>query len=33
MERETSGVRNEYFQVKAEAAIGLPKAEELARAA
>ena len=33
IERETSGARNEYFQVKDEAAIGLPKAEELARAA
>src|SRR5512137_2801549 len=32
-ERETSGARNEYFEVKEEAAIGLPKAEELARAA
>jgi hypothetical protein len=33
IERETSGARNEYFQVKEEAAIGLPKGEELARAA
>ena len=33
VERETSGARNEYFEVKKEAAIGLPKAEELARAA
>lgn len=32
-ERETGGARNEYFEVKEEAAIGLPKAEELARAA
>ena len=32
-ERETSGARNEYFEVKEEAAIGLPKGEELARAA
>jgi len=32
-ERETGGARNEYFEVKDEAAIGLPKAEELARAA
>jgi hypothetical protein len=32
-ERETSGARNEYFEVKAAAAIGLPKGEELARAA
>ena len=33
IERETKGARNEYFQVKEEAAIGLPKGEELARAA
>ena len=33
IERETSGAQNEYFQVKEEAAIGLPKGEELARAA
>jgi hypothetical protein len=33
VERETSGARNEYFEVKEEAAIGLPKAEQLARAA
>jgi hypothetical protein len=32
-ERETSGARNVYFAVKDEAAIGLPKGEELARAA
>jgi hypothetical protein len=32
-ERETGGARNEYFEVKSEAAIGLPKVEELARAA
>jgi hypothetical protein len=32
-ERETAGSRNEYFEVKEEAAIGLPKGEELARAA
>jgi hypothetical protein len=32
-ERETGGARNEYFEVKDEAAIGLPKGEELARAA
>ena len=32
-ERETGGARNEYFEVKDEAAIGLPKAEELVRAA
>ena len=32
-EREMSGVRNEYFEVKDGAAIGLPKGEELARAA
>ena len=31
---ETGGAaRNEYFEVKDEAAIGLPKGEELARAA
>ena len=29
VERETSGARNEYFEVKADAAIGLPKGEEL----
>jgi hypothetical protein len=33
LDRETTGARNEYFEVKEEAAIGLPKAEELARAA
>jgi hypothetical protein len=33
IDRETSGARNEYFEVKEEAAIGLPKVEELARAA
>jgi DNA polymerase/3'-5' exonuclease PolX len=33
IERETSGARNECFEVKEEAAIGLPKGEELARAA
>ena len=33
VERETAGARNEYFEVNAQAAIGLPKAEELARAA
>jgi hypothetical protein len=33
VERETAGARNEYFEVKAEAAIGLPKGEDLARAA
>ena len=32
-ERETGGARNEYFEVKDAAAIGLPKGEELARAA
>jgi DNA polymerase/3'-5' exonuclease PolX len=32
-ERETSGARNEYFEVKEEAAIGLPQGEQLARAA
>lgn len=33
IEHETGGARNEYFEVKDEAAIGLPKGEELARAA
>lgn len=33
LHREMMGARNEYFDVKEEAAIGLPKAEELARAA
>jgi hypothetical protein len=34
MDRESAGAaRNEYFEVKEEAAIGLPKGEELARAA
>jgi hypothetical protein len=33
IDHETAGARNEYFEVKAEAAIGLPKGEELARAA
>ena len=33
LERETAaGARNEYFEVNAEAAIGLPKAEALASA-
>ena len=33
IERETAGAaRNEYFEVKAEAAIGLPKGEELVEA-
>jgi len=32
-ERETGGARNEYFEVKDAAAIGLPAREELARAA
>jgi hypothetical protein len=32
-EREMAGARNECFEVNARAAIGLPKAEELARAA
>ena len=27
-ERETAGARNEYFEVKVDAAIGLPKGEE-----
>jgi hypothetical protein len=33
LDRETTGARNEYFELKQEAAIGLPKTEELARAA
>jgi len=34
IDRETTGAaRNEYFEVKDEAAIGLPKGEEMARAA
>jgi hypothetical protein len=33
VDRETGGARNEYFQVKTDAAINLPKAEEMARAA
>jgi hypothetical protein len=33
VDRETTGARNEYFQIKSDAAIGLPKAEDLARAA
>jgi hypothetical protein len=33
IDRETTGARNEYFEVKDESAIGLPKGEELARAA
>jgi hypothetical protein len=33
IERETAGARNEYFEVKEEAAIGLPREQELARAA
>jgi hypothetical protein len=34
IDRETAGAaRNEYFEVKAEAAFGLPKGEEMARAA
>jgi hypothetical protein len=32
IDRETAGARNEYFEVKAEAAIGLPKSEELLQA-
>jgi hypothetical protein len=32
IDRETSGARNEYFEVKSEAAIGLPKSEELVEA-
>jgi hypothetical protein len=34
IDRETMGAaRNEYFEIRGEAAIGLPKGEELARAA
>ena len=33
IDREMAGARNECFEVKTEAAMGLPKAEELARAA
>ncbi len=34
IDSETAGAaRNEYFEVKTQAAIGLPKGEELARAA
>jgi hypothetical protein len=34
IDRETAGAaRNEYFEVKADAAIGLPKAQEMAHAA
>ena len=32
MDHELAGARNEYFEVKAEAAIGLPKSEELMQA-
>jgi hypothetical protein len=32
MDHETSGARNEYFAVKDEAAIGLPKSEEVLQA-
>ena len=32
MDRELAGARNEYFEVKDEAAIGLPKSEELMQA-
>jgi hypothetical protein len=32
MDRETSGARNEYFEVKDEAAIGLPRNEEVLQA-
>jgi hypothetical protein len=33
IERETGGARNDYFEVKEAAAIGLPKMEPMARAA
>jgi hypothetical protein len=32
IEREVTGARNEYFEIKSGAAIGLPKVEEPARA-
>jgi hypothetical protein len=32
MDRETTGARNEYFEVKDEAAIGLPESEDLMQA-
>ena len=32
LDRETSGARNEYFEVKEQAAIGLPKSEEILQA-
>lgn len=32
VERETTGARNDYFEVKDENAIGLPKGEEAAAA-
>ena len=32
IDRETTGARNEYFEVKDEAAIGLPKSEEVLQA-
>jgi hypothetical protein len=32
IDRETTGARNEYFAVKDEAAIGLPKSEEVLQA-
>jgi hypothetical protein len=32
-ERETAGARNQYFEVNAQSAIGLPRPEEMARAA
>ena len=32
VDRETTGARNEYFEVKDEAAIGLPKSEEALQA-
>lgn len=33
IDREAAGARNEYFEVKTEAAIGLPKGQEVAHAA
>ena len=32
IDRETSGARNECFEVKSEAAIGLPKSEDVLQA-
>ena len=32
VDRETAGARNEYFEVKDEAAVGLPSSEEVLQA-